>query len=63
MKSEDIDIEIDSKFWLAQLTAHHVEVAGMFRHFDMLPVGSNLFLPFFTILGLFPCTSFLFGHC
>lgn len=44
------------------LAAHHVEVAGVFRHIDMLPVGSTLFLPFLTTLGLFPSTGFLLGH-
>lgn len=62
MMSEDMNFEMHSKSWLAWLAAHHVKVAGMFGHFDMIPVGSNLFLPFLAILGLFPGPGFLFGH-
>lgn len=46
----------------AAAATYHVEVAGVFGHIHMLPVGSTLFLSLLTTLGLFPGAGFLFGH-
>lgn len=54
--------EMDSKCGHYVFAAHHVRVAGMFGHFHMIPVGSNLFLSLLTTLGLLAGAGFLFGH-